>query len=169
MICPGCNSNIPDDSKICKDCNYCFSESSEVSEHKDSKKNIDPQKNKLRVLIVDDVAFMRIMLKKLLLKNGFNVIGEADNGVVAIMCYKIYKPDIVIMDISMPGTKKYHYGGLDAIKDIITFDPSAKIMVCSALSDKSTVMEAIERGAKAYLIKPFDTKNLVNTINRLFE
>ncbi|MEQ8221165.1 MAG: response regulator [Candidatus Eremiobacterota bacterium] len=165
MNCPGCNYNIPDESKFCKECGF------NLIEHDSKQVNKKAQRSpaSITVLIVDDNNFMRIVLKKLLSKHGFNVAGEASDAEDAVKIYKEIKPDLVMMDISMPGTREYHHGGLDAISDIISIDRDAKIIVCSAMSDKSIVMKAIERGAKAYVVKPFDTHNLVDTINRLFE
>jgi len=173
MICQKCKENIPDESKFCKECGHDFSEESGtlVSKDKDGQEKIPclRKPETIRVLIVDDTAIMRLILRKMLDKHGFVVAGEASDAEDAIENYKRYKPDLVLMDISMPGTKIYHRGGLDAIKDIITIDRDAKIIVCSAMSDKSTVMEAIKQGAKGYVIKPLDGKTLLDTINKLFE
>jgi two-component system chemotaxis response regulator CheY len=103
-----------------------------------------------RVLVVDDAAFMRIALRTMLERCGFEVVGEADTGIKAIQLYKILKPDIVTMDLTMP-----ELGGVDAIKMIKAIDNNARIIVISSLGHEITVKEAIVAGAMSFIVKPF--------------
>ncbi len=129
-----------------------------------------------RVLIVDDAAFMRLIIKKMLTKNGYEVAGEAGDVGEAVRGYERLRPDLVIMDISMPGRgdgeKKSDFSshsksGIDAITEIIKIDPGARIMVCSAVGNKDIVVEALKSGAKDYIVKPFEEKNLMAALKRL--
>lgn len=103
------------------------------------------------VLITDDTAFMRMTLRNVIEKNGYEVVGEAANGEEAITLYQELKPDLVTMDITMPKVD-----GITAIKEIMKIDPQAKIIVCSAMGQKPMVIEALSAGAKDFLVKPFD-------------
>jgi len=109
-----------------------------------------------RVLIVDDATFMRMMVKDILEKNGYEVIGEANNGIKAVEIYKAENPDIVTMDITMP-----EMDGIEAVKQIKAFDPSAKIVMCSAMGQQSMVMDAIKAGAKDFIVKPFQADRVL--------
>ncbi|USK71741.1 response regulator [Peribacillus asahii] len=104
---------------------------------------------KRSVLITDDSLFMRTLLKRELDQNYFTVIAEAKNGLEAIEKYKIFSPDIVLMDVTMPQTT-----GIEALKEIIHFDQSANVIMCSALGLQSLVIEALKIGAKDYIVKP---------------
>lgn len=115
-----------------------------------------------RVLIVDDAAFMRLSVKTMLEKNGFEVVGEAENGMEAIQKYKELNPDIVTMDITMPKVT-----GVDALKVIIGFDPDAKVVMLSAMGQESMVKEAVINGAKSFIVKPFKEEHLVKTLRGL--
>ena len=115
----------------------------------------------IRVLIVDDAAFMRMMLKDILQKNGFEVIGEASNGIEAVNLYKKDVPDVVTMDITMPDMD-----GIEAVKEIKKFDPNAKIIMCSAMGQQSMVMDAIKSGAKDFIVKPFQADRVLEAIKR---
>mgnify|MGYP000430170171 CR=1 FL=1 len=115
-----------------------------------------------RVLIVDDTAFMRMLLKAMLEKNGFQVIGEAENGSVAVKKYKELKPDIVTMDITMP-----EMDGIQALREIRQFDSNSKVVMISALGQESFVREAVLLGAKGFIIKPFREDYVVKTLNKL--
>ncbi|MDV4149732.1 response regulator [Clostridium sp. AL.422] len=115
-----------------------------------------------KVLIVDDAAFMRMMIKDILQKNGFNVIGEASNGVEAVNLYKKERPDVVTMDITMPDMD-----GIEAVKEIRAFDPSAKIIMCSAMGQQSMVMDAIKSGAKDFIVKPFQADRVLEAIRKV--
>ena len=102
-----------------------------------------------KVLIVDDAAFMRMMLRDILAKNGFDVVGEADNGKVAVQMYNELKPDVVTMDITMP-----EMDGIAAVKEIKAADPGAKIVMVSAMGQQAMVIEAIRSGAADFIVKP---------------
>ncbi|MDU5105264.1 MULTISPECIES: response regulator [unclassified Clostridium] len=115
-----------------------------------------------RVLIVDDAAFMRMMIKDILQKNGFEVIGEASNGIEAINLYKKERPDVVTMDITMPDMD-----GIEAVKEIRSFDASAKIIMCSAMGQQSMVMDAIKSGAKDFIVKPFQADRVLEAIRKV--
>ena len=115
-----------------------------------------------KVLIVDDAAFMRMMIKDILEKNGYDVVGEASNGLVAVDLYKKEKPDVVTMDITMPDMD-----GIEAVKQIRTFDPNAKIIMCSAMGQQSMVMDAIKSGAKDFIVKPFQADRVLEVIKKV--
>jgi len=115
-----------------------------------------------RVLIVDDAAFMRMMLKDIVIKAGFEVAGEAANGREAVEKYKELKPDIVTMDITMP-----EMDGITAIKEIMKIDPNAKIIVCSAMGQQAMVIEAIKAGAKDFIVKPFQPSRVVEALQKV--
>lgn len=115
-----------------------------------------------RVLVVDDTAFMRMSLRNVLEKNGYEVVGEAADGEEAVAKYKELKPDVVTMDITMP--KK---DGITAIKEIIAEDPDAKVIVCSAMGQKPMVIEALSAGAKDFLVKPFQPGRVIEALNRV--
>jgi len=114
-----------------------------------------------RVLIVDDAAFMRMMLKNILTKAGFEVAGEAANGNEAIERYKDLLPDLVTMDITMP-----EMDGLQALKSIKTIDPKAKVIMASAMGQQSMVIEAIQSGAVDFIVKPFNEERVIEAIKR---
>ena len=115
-----------------------------------------------KVLIVDDAAFMRMMIKDILEKNGYDVVGEVSNGLVAVDLYKKEKPDVVTMDITMPDMD-----GIEAVKQIRTFDPNAKIIMCSAMGQQSMVMDAIKSGAKDFIVKPFQADRVLEAIKKV--
>lgn len=117
-----------------------------------------------RILIVDDAAFMRMVLKDILLKNGHEVIGEATNGLKAIEMYKMDKPDLVTMDITMP-----EMDGLAALKEVRGFDNEAKVIMCSAMGQQSMVMESIRSGAKDFIVKPFQADRVIEAIRKVLE
>ena len=116
----------------------------------------------IRVLIADDALFMRNMIKEVFASQEFQVIGEAANGVEAIEKYKQLKPDITTMDIVMPLKS-----GIEAVREIMKFDRSAKIVMCSALGQESLVMEAIEAGARDYIVKPFKPEKVVEVVKKV--
>lgn len=113
------------------------------------------------ILIVDDASFMRMMIKDILTKNGFEVIGEAENGAVAIEKYKELKPSLVIMDITMP-----EVDGIQAVKEIKKIDEDANIVMCSAMGQQSMVIEAIQAGAKDFIVKPFQADRVVEAVKK---
>lgn len=115
-----------------------------------------------KVLIIDDAAFMRMTLKMMLEKNGFEIIGEAENGNVGVRKYKECNPDIVTMDITMPDM-----GGIEALKAIREFDPNARIVMISAMGQERMVMESILSGAKSFIVKPFKEENVIETLTKI--
>lgn len=115
-----------------------------------------------RVLIVDDAVFMRMKLRDILEKNGYEVIAEAQNGVEAVEKYKQEKPDLVTMDITMP-----EMDGVAALKAIKADSPDAKVIMCSAMGQQSMVMEAIQSGALDFIVKPFDTDRVLQSLERV--
>ena len=114
------------------------------------------------VLIVDDAVFMRMKLKDILEKNDFIVSGEAQNGIEAIEKYKARRADLVMLDIVMP-----EMDGIEALKKIRKIDPEAQVIMCSAMGQKSIVMEAIREGAVDFVVKPFDTERVVEAIGKI--
>jgi two-component system, chemotaxis family, chemotaxis protein CheY len=114
-----------------------------------------------RILVVDDAAFMRMMVKDILVKNGYTVAGEAPNGAVAVEIYKKEKPDLVTMDITMP-----EMDGIAAVKAIREFDPAAKVIMCSAMGQQSMVMDAIRAGAKDFIVKPFQADRVLEALKK---
>lgn len=113
------------------------------------------------VMLVDDAAFMRMMLKDILSNNGYQVIGEAENGMVAVDKYSELKPDITIMDITMP-----EMDGLQAVKEIRSKDPQARIIMCSAMGQQTMVIEAIQSGAKDFVVKPFQPDRVLEAVGK---
>jgi two-component system chemotaxis response regulator CheY len=116
-----------------------------------------------RILIVDDAAFMRMMIKDILTKNGYEVVGEAENGLKAVQMYKELKPELVTMDITMP-----EMDGIQAVREIKKIDSSAKIIMCSAMGQQMMVMEAIQAGARDFVVKPFQQERVIQAIEKAF-
>jgi two-component system chemotaxis response regulator CheY len=115
-----------------------------------------------RVLVVDDAAFMRTSIRRILEKNGFEVVGEAENGLVATERYKQLKPDIVTMDITMP-----EMDGITALKVIKQYDPKAKIIIVTAMGQEPMVMDAVASGAASFIVKPFKEDIIIQTLNKV--
>ena len=113
------------------------------------------------VLITDDTAFMRMTLKNVIQKNGYIVVGEAADGEEAVAKYLELRPDLVTMDITMP-----KMDGITAIKEIMRHDPNARIIVCSAMGQKPMVIEALNAGAKDFLVKPFDADRVIEALRK---
>ena len=114
------------------------------------------------ILIVDDAAFMRMMIKDILSKNGYTVAGEAENGVKAIEKYNELKPDLVLMDITMPDKD-----GIQALKEIKSSDPNAKVIMCSAMGQQAMVIESIQAGAKDFIVKPFQPDRVLEAVKKV--
>lgn len=114
-----------------------------------------------RILIVDDAVFMRMKLKDILEKGGYEVVAEAQNGIEAIEKYKTEKPDLVTMDITMP-----EMDGVTALKGIKGFDSKARVIMCSAMGQQSMVMDAIQAGAVDFIVKPFDNDRVIQSVNK---
>lgn len=114
------------------------------------------------ILIVDDAAFMRMMIKDILTKNGYNVAGEAENGAKAFEKYNEVKPDLVLMDITMP-----EVDGIQALKNIKAADPNAKVIMCSAMGQQAMVIESIQAGAKDFIVKPFQPDRVLEAVKKV--
>ncbi|MCA1053638.1 response regulator [Rossellomorea aquimaris] len=114
------------------------------------------------ILVVDDAKFMRITLGNMLTTSGHTVIGEAENGAEAVEKYAELQPDLVTMDITMP-----EMNGIEAVKRILEEDPKAKVIMCSAMGQQKIVVEAIENGAKDFIVKPFDDVRVEDAIKRV--
>ncbi|KXG75759.1 response regulator [Thermotalea metallivorans] len=114
------------------------------------------------ILIVDDAAFMRMMIKDVLTKNGFQVVGEAENGLKAIEKYKELQPALVIMDITMP-----EVDGIQAVKEIKKIDSNAKVIMCSAMGQQAMVIEAIQAGARDFIVKPFQADRVIEAVRKV--
>jgi two-component system, chemotaxis family, chemotaxis protein CheY len=114
-----------------------------------------------RILIVDDAAFMRMMIRDILTKNGYEVVGEAQDGVQAIEKYKELNPDLITMDITMP-----EMDGITALKEIRKIDTNAKVIMCSAMGQQAMVIDAIQAGAKDFIVKPFQADRVIEAIKK---
>ena len=116
-----------------------------------------------RILVVDDSLFSRMSLKKILTADGHEVIGESANGVDACAKYIDLKPDLVTMDITMP-----EMDGLEALKNIRGVNPEAQIIMISALGQETKILEALNRGAKDYITKPYESGQVISAVNEIF-
>ncbi|ADG82381.1 response regulator receiver protein [Thermincola ferriacetica] len=114
-----------------------------------------------RILIVDDAAFMRMMIRDILSKNGYEIVGEAENGQVAVEKYQELKPDLVTMDITMP-----EMDGITAVKEIKKIDPNANIIMCSAMGQQPMVIDAIQAGARDFIVKPFQPDRVLEAVRK---
>jgi two-component system chemotaxis response regulator CheY len=114
------------------------------------------------ILVVDDAAFMRMMIKDVLTKNGYEILGEAENGQKAIEKFKELNPDLVIMDITMP-----EVDGIQAVKEIKKIDANAKIIMCSAMGQQAMVIESIQAGARDFIVKPFQADRVVEAVKKV--
>jgi two-component system, chemotaxis family, chemotaxis protein CheY len=114
-----------------------------------------------RILIVDDAAFMRMMIKDILTKNGYQVVGEASDGAQAIEKYRETAPDLVTMDITMP-----EMDGITALKEIKKLNPNVKVIMCSAMGQQAMVIDAIQAGAKDFIVKPFQADRVLEAISK---
>ncbi|KEZ50101.1 MULTISPECIES: response regulator [Metabacillus] len=114
-----------------------------------------------KIMIVDDAAFMRMMIKDILTKNGFDVVAEAADGAQAVEKYKEHHPDLVTMDITMP-----EMDGITALKEIKKMNPHARVIMCSAMGQQAMVIDAIQAGAKDFIVKPFQADRVLEAINK---
>ena len=114
------------------------------------------------ILICDDAAFMRMMIKDILTKNGYNIVGEAENGAKAVEKYAELKPDLVLMDITMPDMD-----GIEALKKIKAADANASIIMCSAMGQQAMVIESIQSGAKDFIVKPFQADRVLEAVQKV--
>lgn len=117
------------------------------------------------VLVVDDASFMRAVLKKIILQSGHEVIAEAANGDEAITQFQQAKPDLVLMDIVMPPGPKTK-DGIEAVKQIVTSSPTAKIVMCSSMGQQALIAEAIKAGAKDFIVKPFQPQKVMEVLSK---
>lgn len=115
-----------------------------------------------KILIVDDAAFMRMMIKNILVKEGYEVVGEAENGAQAVEKYKELNPDLVTMDITMP-----EMDGISAVKEIMKLNSAAKVVMCSAMGQQAMVIDAIQAGAKDFIVKPFQADRVIEAISKV--
>jgi two-component system chemotaxis response regulator CheY len=118
----------------------------------------------VNVLIVDDLTFIKIVLRDIIEKSGFRVVGEASNGEQAIVLYQDLRPDVVLMDITMPGMD-----GLTALKKIREIDPAARVIICSALGQQRLIVQAIQLGAKDFIVKPFQPERVVSALKKALD
>ena len=114
------------------------------------------------ILICDDAAFMRMMIKDILTKNGYNVAGEAENGLKAVEKFKEVNPDLVLMDITMP-----EMDGIQALREIKKVDAGAKVIMCSAMGQQAMVIESIQAGAKDFIVKPFQAERVIEAVKKV--
>lgn len=114
-----------------------------------------------KILIVDDAAFMRMMIKDILTKNGYEVVGEVADGMQAVEKYNELRPDLVTMDITMP-----EMDGITALKQIKSIDPNAVVIMCSAMGQQAMVIDAIQAGAKDFIVKPFQADRVIEAIQK---
>ncbi|UAL49265.1 response regulator [Sutcliffiella horikoshii] len=114
------------------------------------------------VLVVDDAKFMRLTIGNILTKSNHTVIGEAENGKDAVSLYRDHQPDLVTMDITMP-----EMNGIEAVREIVKEYPKAKIIMCSAMGQQRLIVEAIEAGAKDFIVKPFDEGRVLEAVKRV--
>lgn len=115
-----------------------------------------------KILLVDDAAFMRMMLKNALSQAGYTDLIEAEDGVKAVEAYTAEKPDLVFMDITMPNKD-----GLETLKEIRALDPNATVVMCSAMGQEAMVMDSIKSGAKDFIVKPFKPERILSTVKKI--
>ena len=115
----------------------------------------------LRIVIADDLSFMRMVHKEILQEKGYQVVGEASDGVEAVERYRKLRPDIIILDITMP-----RMNGLEAMHKIFEFDKGAKIIICSALGQQQLIVEAIKAGVRDFIVKPFKSERVISAIEK---
>jgi two-component system chemotaxis response regulator CheY len=118
----------------------------------------------INILIADDLKFIKLVLRDLVEKAGFRVVGEASNGEEAVELYQDKRPDVVLMDITMPKVD-----GLAAMKKILKIDPEAKIIMCSALGQQSLIVQALRLGAKDFIVKPFREERVIASIKKILD
>ena len=118
----------------------------------------------MRVLVADDASFMRQMIRDIIEPEGFEVVGEASDGVEVMEMFKELQPDLVMLDIVMPKRS-----GMDAVRELVALDPQARIVMCSALGQEALVMEAMQAGAKDFIVKPFKPDAVLNTLKKVAE
>lgn len=117
------------------------------------------------VMVVDDASFMRAVLKKIILQSGHEVIAESSNGDEAISVFQNSKPDLVLMDIVMPPGPKAK-DGIEALKQIVAANPTAKIVMCSSMGQQALIAEALKSGAKDFVVKPFQPQKVMEVLSK---
>ena len=117
-----------------------------------------------RILVADDASFMRQMIREIVESEGHEVVAEASDGIEAIDQFKNHHPDVVTMDIVMP-----RRSGIDAVKAILEFDPTARVVMCSALGQETLVTEALQAGAHDFIVKPFKPDSVIDTLKKVLE
>ena len=117
-----------------------------------------------RILVADDASFMRQMIREIVEMEGHEVVAEASDGIEAIDQFKNHHPDVVTMDIVMP-----RRSGIDAVKAILEFDPTARVVMCSALGQETLVTEALQAGARDFIVKPFKPDSVIKTLEKALE
>ena len=115
-----------------------------------------------RVMVCEDAAFMRMVIKDILVKNGYEIAAEAENGLKAVERYPEAKPDLVLMDITMP-----EIDGIEAVRRIKALDPNANVIMCSAMGQQAMVIEAIQAGAKDFIVKPFQANRVLEAVRKV--
>lgn len=118
----------------------------------------------INVAIVDDLAFIKLVLRDLIEKAGFRVVGEASNGEEAIELFQDKRPDVLLLDITMP-----KMDGITALKKLLEIDPKANIIMCSALGQQQLIVEAIQLGAKDFIVKPFRPERVISSIKKTLD
>ena len=113
------------------------------------------------ILIVDDLSFMRMIQKELLTERGYTIAGEAADGLEAVEKFKSLRPDLIMLDITMP-----NMNGLEAMRKIFTIDPHARVIMCSALGQQNLIVEAIKAGVKDFIVKPFKPERILSAIEK---
>lgn len=116
----------------------------------------------MRILIVDDAKFMRMILRSILEKAGHTIVGEGNNGAVGFKLYKELKPDLVLLDVTMP-----EVDGIECVRQIKGYDKDAKIIMCSAMGQKSMIMDSISAGATDFIVKPFQADRVLSVIAKV--
>lgn len=117
-----------------------------------------------RILIADDLSFMRMIQKEILTQKGYTIVGEASNGLEAVEKFRSLRPDLVLLDITMP-----LMNGLDAMRKIFTIDPKARVIMCSALGQQNLIVEAIRAGVKDFIVKPFKPDRILSAIEKALQ
>jgi two-component system chemotaxis response regulator CheY len=117
-----------------------------------------------RILVADDASFMRMMIREIVENEGYEIVGEASDGIQAVEMYRELHPDIVTMDIVMP-----RRSGIDAVREIVELEPSACIVMCSALGQESLVSESLQAGARDFIVKPFKPESVLTTLREALE
>jgi len=117
-----------------------------------------------KIMLVDDAAFMRMMIRNMLTQGGYTEIVEAQNGAEAVDMYKSEKPDLVIMDITMP-----EKDGIEALREIKQHDASSNVVMCSALGQEKLVLDALKLGAADFIVKPFKPDRIMDTVSKFFK